>query len=147
MLPSRRAEGEKLRSEFLETERKYCKVLECLKEDYYRKLIKLANEQKIVISKKQITTIFQHIPKLLKLHRIFFTDLMIGYEIGRVFIQRLGFFKGYLQYMKECARTIHLMRELIYDAKFQKCLTEVRKSSRCNESDFTELLLKPLGRI
>jgi len=145
--PGKQADGERLCIELLESERLYFTVLECLKVDYCKKLSKLAYSQKIGMTHKEATNLFQHIPKFLKFHKIFYTDLKKGSNVGRLFIRLLGFFKGYVQYMKDCIPSINIMRQHISDSRFQNSLYEIRKNSRCKELDLTELFWNPLSRI
>jgi len=147
LLPSRKEAGEKLINDFLVCEKGYCIVLECLQEEYLRELTLQARLGKIGLKRDEVDEVFCHVPKLLKFHQTFYTDLLVGTNIGRLFIRRLNFFKGYGEYIKDVTSTIEMLREHMFDKKLQKCLGAVRRRSRVTKNDLTDLLLTPLDRI
>jgi len=147
LLPHKQEGGRKLIKEFLTNEWNYCIVLECLKNEYHAQLVKMAGERKLRMAKKDIDKIFRHIPKLLKFHRTFYRDLSQGSNIGRMFVRLFDFFKGYGEYMKDCAATIKKMREYTRDMRLHDILKEIKSRSRRTKDDMTDLLLVPLDRI
>jgi len=146
-LPDMRMEWEKLRSNFLKSERNYCKILECLKEDYSRELSILAIQRKIKMTLRETTSFFKHIPKLLKFHKTFYSDLLTERNVGKMFVRLLNYFKWYGDYMKDCVPIVHVMGVHISDERLWNRLVEIRKRSRCCSMEFTDLLISPLNRI
>jgi len=147
LLPHKQEGGRQLIKEFLTNEWNYCIVLECLKNEYHAELVKMAGERKLRMAKKEVDKIFRHIPKLLKFHRTFYRDLSQGSNIGRMFVRLFDFFKGYGEYMKDCAATIKKMREYTRDMRLHDILKNIKSRSRRTKDDMTDLLLVPLDRI
>jgi len=147
LLPHKQEGGRKLIKEFLTNEWNYCIVLECLKNEYHAELAKMAGERKLRMARTEVDNMFRHIPKLLKFHRTFYRDLSQGSSIGRMFVRLFDFFKGYGEYMKDCAATIKKMREYTRDMRLHNTLKEIKSRSRRTKDDMTDLLLVPLDRI
>merc|ERR1719420_1497766 len=74
-------------------------------------------------------------------------DLNRGANIGKLFVKLFSFFKGYVEYMKDCTQTIEKMREYTRDKNLHKQLTKIRASSIRPKDDMVDLLLVPLDRI
>jgi len=148
LLKDKRIEGQRLIMDFLKTEFNYVKVLECLKDEYYRDLCQLADVRKIVFTKTELNQIFNRIPDLLEFHKAFFQNLSNQQNnIGQMFVRVFNHFKGYIEYTKDCTAMIITMRRHIHDKKLQKVLDQIREKSRRINDDMVDLLLVPLDRI
>jgi len=147
LLPSRQKDGEQLIRAFLVCERGYCAVLESLQDDYQLQLMVHARQGTISLRDDEVEQMFGRIPKMIKFHKSFYTDMTMGLNIGRLFIRRLSFFKGYGDYIKDVSSTIAKLREHVYDKKLNKCLDSIRRLSRLYRNDLPDLLLAPLDRI
>lgn len=147
LMLSKKADGEKLIEDFLLCEKGYCGVLECLNHEYLQELIWQAGRGAINFGQEELRELFSHIPKLLNFHKSFYTDLMVGSNIGRLFIRRLSFFKTYGEYIKEVTSIIEMLRKHIFDRKLWKCIGSIRSRSRLTSNDLTDLLITPLDRI
>jgi len=145
--PEKQVVGDVLFKEFLRTELDYCKLLECLWNDYYPKLSQHAVQGKIDMTRNEVELLFEHVPTLLKFHRSFYIDLNKGSDIGRHFVRLFEFFKGYIDYMKNCSSTVDKMRRYTRDKRLFKCLEQAREASICKNWDMTDLMLFPLDRI
>merc|ERR1719204_3065974 len=66
LVPRKQAEGENLINEFLDKEKQYCTILECLHSEYYISLVRYADQGKFEMTRKEIDQIFVRIPDLLK---------------------------------------------------------------------------------
>lgn len=147
LLPGTQEEGEKLRSDFLQAELEYRTALGCLKENWEKELSSLALERKIKMTIDEVKQIFQHIPKLLALHKNIYLDLLSWSTIN-FFCKRVPkFFILYTEYAKGCIRIVNIMRHYIFDMRFQSRLREIRKRSRFRSIELNELLVLPLHRI
>jgi len=147
LLPDKRHSGLILIKDFLSTEWNYCVILQCLQNEYHPALVKLADQQRFLMTRKETDDIFKRIPELLKFHQAFYADVKEGGNIGRMFVRLLDFFKGYADYMKECSQTIDKMREYTRDKRLWKCLKEIKRKSTRRKDDIIDLLLVPLDRI
>jgi len=147
LIPSKQQEGEKLINEFLDCEKAYCEILECLQKEYHVQLAKQADRNKFQMSRKEIDEIFLRIPELLKFHTGFFLDLKRGSHIGRMFVQLFKFFEGYAEYMKDCQQTVNKMRKHIRDTALYSSLLNIGERSRRQNDDMVDLLLTPLERM
>jgi len=147
LVSSKKAEGEELIQEFLICEKGYCGVLECLNDEYLRELLWQAGRGTINIRQQELQELFSHIPKLVNFHKSFYNDLMLGSNIGRLFIRRLSFFKAYGVYIKDVTAIIEMLRKHVFDKKLHKCFGSIRRRSRLSKNDLTDLLLTPLDRI
>jgi len=107
----------------------------------------MAQDRRFQMTRTEVDEIFLGIPRLVKFHRTFYHDLSQGSNIGRMFVRLIDYFKGYTEYMKNCAKTIQKMRDYIEDKIFWTCLKEIRASSRRRKDDMIDLLLAPLDRI
>jgi len=139
--------AQRLIDEFLNSEKIYCDVLECLWSDYYMKLSEMAFRQKFQITQRKSEEMFQRIPQFLKFHGTFYKDLCGGADIGRMFVRLLHFFKNYPEYMQSLSRTIKQLGTYAGDKAFQKCLSQIRKGSKFKPYDLVGLMLIPLDRI
>ena len=136
LLPINRLRGISLINDFLKTEYKYCNVLECLIEEYYKYLAEMADRQKISISTKELESIFQRVIQLCNFHKKFYSDLKQRKDkFGQLFIGHFNSFSGYAEYTKECNNTIKKMREYIFDKKLRASLDHVRTRCRCPNDD------------
>jgi len=147
LLPDKRHDGLLLIKDFLSTEWNYCVILQCLHNEYHPELVKLADQKRFLMTRKEADDIFRRIPELLKFHQAFYADLKEGGNIGRMFVRLLDFFKGYADYMKECTTTIHKMRNYTRDKRLWKCLKQIKRKSARKKDDMIDLLLVPLDRI
>jgi len=148
LLKEKRIEGQKLIMDFLKTEYNYVKVLECLRDEYYQDLCKLADRKKIVLTKAELNEIFNRIPEMLNFHKAFFHNLSKQQNtIGQMFVRVFSHFKGYIEYTKDCTAMIITMRKYIHDKKLQRVLDQIREKSRRKNDDMVDLLLVPLDRI
>jgi hypothetical protein len=148
LLPINRARGINLIRRFLKTEHAYCDVLECLIEEYYKYLGEKADRREISISRKELELIFQRILKLFDFHKKFYMDLKPRKDkFGQLFVRHFNSFRDYVDYMKECNKTIKKMREYIYDKKLRKSLDHVRSTCRRPNDDMMDLILSPMYRI
>jgi len=148
LLKEKRIEGQKLIMDFLKTEFNYVKVLECLKDEYYRELCQLVDRKKIVLTKTELDQIFNRIPEMVNFHKAFFQDLSNKQNtIGQMFVRTFSHFKGYIEYTKDCTAMIITMRRYIHDKKLQRVLDQIREKSRRKNDDMVDLLLVPLDRI
>jgi len=147
LLPRWQEEGEELRRDFVQAEMQYSSALECLKDDWEKELSVLANERKIRMTIGEITKIFQHIPRLLCIHKNIYLD-MLSWSTINVFCKRVPeFCILYAEYVRSCVNITHIMHQYIFDKRFQSCLSEIRKRSRCRSTELSDLLLVPLQRI
>jgi len=144
---SRKVDGERLINDFLVREKGYCSVLECLNDEYLQGLLWQAKQGNFCLAYEDIQKMFSKIPQLLNFHQSFNKDLMLGLNIGRLFIRRLRFFKGYGEYIKDVASIIDMLGEHIFDKKLQKCFESIRRRSRLSKNDLADLLLTPIARI
>ena len=147
MIQSKQADGYNLLLNFLEAEREYCSILQCLEEVYYKSLIVLEKKGKIRLSRKELDAIFGLIPSLLKFHRVFYEAVHQGRDIGPLFVANFNFFKEYIEYMKTCKNTIDIMRRYLLDQTLHKHLASLRQQSGRKKDDMVGLLLVLLERI
>jgi len=145
--PGLRKEGDKLIRDFLVCERGYCIVLECMVEEYHRELLIRARRGSISLGLDEVNKMFQPIPKLLAFHKALYTDMMKGSNIGRLFYQRISFFKGYSEYIKHATSVIELLRKHVFDLQLHKCLNILRRKSRLKRNNLSDLMLTPLDRM
>jgi len=147
LLPNRQAEGVSLFKSFLAAEREYCKILECLKNDWYPELSVMADEERFDMTRKEVNLIFKRIPEMLRFHSVFYEDLNNGFSIGGMFVGLLNFFKSYADYLRNCLETTQTLRAHVHDKRLYSCMTKVKKKSSRKWDDLSDLLLVPLGRI
>jgi len=147
LLPSKQAAGTALIKSFLDAEKTYCNILQCLEKEYHSKLARYAYLNKFQMSRKEVEEIFLRIPDLLKFHNGFLLDLKRGSNIGRIFVQLFKFFEGYSEYMKDCQQTVNKMRKYIQDPRLQACMLKIGEDSTRRSDDMVDLLLYPLDRI
>jgi len=147
LLPSKQAAGIALINSFLDAEKTYCNILQCLEKEYHSKLARYAYLNRFQMSRKEVEEIFLRIPDLLKFHSGFFLDLKRGSNIGRIFVQLFKFFEGYAEYMKDCQQTVNKMRKYIQDHRLQTCMLKICEDSERRNDDMVDLLLYPLDRI
>jgi len=147
LVPRKQVAGQNLINDFLDREKQYCIILECLQKEYYQSLARYADQGKFDMTRKEIDAIFIRIPELLKFHKGFFLDLKRGSNIGRMFVRLFKFFEGYSEYMKDCQKTVNKMRSHVRDARLIFCLTLLSKRSIRQNEDMIDLLLYPLERI
>jgi len=147
LLPNKRVAGLELLKDFLTTERNYCVILDCLKDDYHKTLAQLADQKRFLMTRKEVDEVFRRIPDLLRFHQTFYSDMKEGVNIGRKFVRLLHFFKGYAEYMKDCTLTIQKMRQYTRDKRLIKCLRQIKITSSRKKDDMVDLLLVPLDRI
>jgi len=147
LVPRQKADGERLIIDFLAREKGYCCVLACLKDDWLTELLKKAKQATINLNPKELNELFSRIPKLYHFHKSFYSDLMLGTNIGRLFIRRLSFFKAYSFYIKDLACIIEMLRKHIFDKQLLKCFGTIRRHSRITKNDLMELLLAPIHRV
>jgi len=147
LIQSRQADGYNLLLNFLETEREYCSILQCLKEVYYKGLSALEKRAQISITREELREIFGRIPALLTFHRRFYDMLHQGRDIGPLFVRNFGVFQGYIEYMKNCKATIDIMRKYLLDKTLYKHLATLRARSGRKKDDMVGLLLIPLDRL
>jgi len=142
VMPSKNVVGQKLIKKFLESEKEYCTLLECLKDDYYLAIAEKADQGKFQITRSEVDDIFRPVVELFMFHRSFYSDLYTGTSITQT-----TFFRVYTQYIKSCTNTVHKMRDYCRDNKLQKCLSQIRQKSPRQKDDLVDLLLRPLDRI
>lgn len=142
LMPSKQIVGRQLIKEFLASEKEYCAILECLKDDYYLVIAEKADQGKFLITRSQVDDIFRPVVELVMLHRGFYSDLYTGSSITQ-----LSFFRVYTQYIRNCTSTINNMRGYAKDDKLNKCLSQIKQKSRRQKDEMVDLLLKPLDRI
>lgn len=147
LLKDKHSEGYKLLNDFLEGEKEYCTILQCLNEDYYKELYELAGNGKVKMTREEVNEIFSGIPSLAKFHKLFYEQLYQGVNIGLLFVQNFNVFKEYIEYMKNCKVTIDIMRKHLRDKNLHKHLAQIRQRSRRKRDDMVDLLLVPLDRI
>jgi len=149
LTPSKQAVGQQLISNFLVSEKEYCSILECLKDDYYPTISEKAEQGKFQITRRQVDDIFRPVDGLVKLHRSFYSGLYLGSSISKASfgISKSSFFYVYIRYIRNCTNTVNKMQDYCTDYKLQKCLRKIRKKSRRRKDDMVDLLLKPLDRI
>lgn len=148
LLPIYRARAVKYINDFLRSEYKYCNVLECLTEEYYKYLLEMAHRQKISISRKELAQIFQRILQLCKFHKNFYVDLKQRTDkFGQLFVKNFDVFRDYAEYIKECSRTIKTIREYIFDKKLRASLDHVRATCRRPDDDMMDLIISPMFRL
>jgi len=146
LVHSRRADGYRLLTDFLENEKSYSLILECL-ENYYTDLCSLAGKRKFQMTRNEIKEIFSRIPYLVRFHKTFCKELQNACNIGRFFLRYFSGFKVYAEYMKDCKLTVDIIRRHILDDKLHKLLVEMRQGSRFKRDNMVDLLLVPLDRI
>lgn len=142
-----RAEGYTMLQKFIESEKDYCSVLDCLENEYHKELNKLAVAGKIRMAQREVHEIFSGIPNLIKFHTSFYEELYQGQNIGYLFVRHFNIFKGYIEYMKNCKVSIDIIRKYLRDKVLQKQLAFLRQRSRRKRDDMVDLLLVPLDRI
>ena len=120
----KQVEGDILLKDFFKTELDYCKLLECLLNDYYPKLSQHSIQGKINMTLNQVELLFQYVPTLLSFHRSFYVDLNRGSNIGRHFVRLFQFFRGYIDYMKSCNSAVDIMRQYKSDKTLFKLLDQ-----------------------
>jgi len=147
LLPIRRSEGTQLINDFLDSEKVYCSILNCLNREYNVKLASYASQNKFEMSRKEVEEIFLRVPDLLKFHNKFFLDLKRGGNIGRMFVRLFKFFEGYAEYMKDCQQTVNKMRKYVRDHHLARYMELISVSSSRPNDDMVNLLLTPLSRI
>jgi len=147
LLPSKRVEGLQLIKKLLDSEKVYCSILNCLKEEYNVKLVRCANLNKFEMTRKEVDEIFLRIPQLLMFHNKFFEDLKRGFDIGQMFVQRFKFFEGYAEYMKNCQQTVNKMRKYVRDPNLTRYMDSISAISAWPNDDMVNLILIPLKRI
>jgi len=147
LMVNKQVEGWELINDFLNSEKNYCSILECLKTEYYMHLTHLVDQGNLKITRKELDEIFGRIPKLLKFHSGFYSDLKRGCDIAKMFVTLFKFFESYAQYLKDCQQTMIKMRMYIHDAKLQLCMKLVRDRSTRRNEDMIDMLLEPLGRM
>jgi len=147
LIKSKQAEGSEMLQKFVESERDYCSILECLENEYHQELNKLAVTGKIRMARREVQEIFRLIPDLIKFHTSFYEELYQGRNIGYLFIRHFNVFKGYIEYMKNCKLSIDIIRKYLRDRNLQKQLAFIRQRSRRKRDDMVDLLLVPLDRI
>jgi len=147
LLESKRGEGYIMVQKFIESEKDYCSVLECLENEYHSELNRLAISGKIRMAQKEVHEIFTGIPNLIKFHTGFYKELYHGQNIGYLFVRHFNIFKGYIDYMKNCKVSIDIIRKYLRDKALQKQLAFLRQRSRRKRDDMVDLLLVPLDRI
>jgi len=111
------------------------------------KLIDMALRHKLQMSPQKSKKLFQQIPHLLKFHNAFYKDLNREADIGRLFFQSVGFFKGYMDYTKSVHSIIKQLGEYAGDEVLQKSLSAMSKHSKCRPSNLVCLLIVPLDRM
>jgi len=144
---SKGSAGYKLVGDFVNSEKRYCDLLECLWTGYYMKLSEMAFGRKFRMSQKKTEEMFQTIPHFLNFHTTFYKDLKAGEDIGRMFVRLLHFFKKYPEYMKSLTVTIKQLGTYAGDTVFQKCLKQIRRDSKFQPHDLVGLMLVPLDRM
>jgi len=147
LIRERQTEGKKLVQTFLKDDGEYCAILQCLHEDYFKKLCKMADEGTFQMSREEVDKIFRHIPTLYEFHKVFNADLNRACNVGWMFVGLFIFFHGYVDYMKDCLYAIKKMREYIRDTKLHDCMTQIRRQSKRRKDNMIDLLLVPLNRI
>jgi len=147
LFPSKRAKGQQLINKFLDSEKTYCAILECLNQDYYPELAKLSGNGQFQMTSREVEEIFRQIPELLKLHKEFFKSIKLGSSIGGVFLQFFKSFEGYASYLRDCQQTVNKMRRYIRDTQFFTCLTHLSATATWRKEDMVDLLLTPLERF
>jgi len=146
LVDSRQADGYRLLTNFLETEKSYSLILECL-ENYYKDLCSLAGKREFQMTRNEIKEIFSRIPYLVRFHKTFYKELQNVCNIGKLFLRYFSGFKVYVEYMKDCKLTVDIIRRHILDDKLHKLLAQMRQGSRFKRDNMTDLLLVPLDRI
>jgi len=144
--PSKREDGEKLIHDFLACEKVYCIVLECL-EEYHKELSWYARQGSTNVKLEEVKKMFQQIPQLHNFHKSFYADVLVGGNLGRLFLRRMSFFKGYGKYLKDATFTIERLRDHISDMKLINFLAEVRQRSSLTRNDLADLVITPINRI
>merc|ERR1719193_727998 len=147
LLESNRGIGYTMLQKFIESEKDYCSVLECLENEYHSELNRLAIAGKIRMAQKEVHEIFTGIPNLIKFHTGFYEELYHGQNIANLFLRHFNIFKGYIDYMKNCKVSIDIIRKYLRDKVLQKKLAFLRQRSRRKKDDMVDLLLVPLDRI
>jgi len=140
--------GQKLIKDFLVTEYRYIRVLECLQDEYWKELRLQADLNKIALTRSDLHDIFQRIPDLLNFHRVYYQNLSNSRNnIAHIFIRVFSCFKIYVEYMKDCTCMINKIRVHIHDKKLHRVLEQIRVSSKRPNDCLGDLLLLPLHRI
>jgi len=145
--PDKLEEGKRAITDFLRAEWLYCKVLECLSEEYWRPLTAMAVRGAIEMTPEEVATIFRYIPTLFRFHKFFFRDLNRGANIGWMFNGLLNFFNMYLEYTNDCALTVKTMQNYVLNKELHTSLMEIRNESSHPNQDMVDLILEPLERI
>jgi len=146
LVDSRQVDGDRLLNDLLRTEKSYYVILECL-ENYHIHLRDLAGKRKIRMTRNEIEEIFCRIPYLMTFHRTFNEKLQSTSNIGKFFLRYYNGFKLYIEFMKDCKRSVDIIRRHILDDKLHKQLAHVRQISRFKKDNMFDLLLAPLDRI
>jgi len=147
LLPSKRAKGQQLINEFLDSEKSYCDILQTLNQKYYPELVQLSGEGRFEITRREVEDIFRQVPDLLKLHNRFFEDIKQGSSIGGIFLKLFKSFEGYASYLKDCQQTVNKMRKYIKDTKFYSCVARLNFTATGRKGDLVDYLLTPLERF
>jgi len=145
--PDKLEDGKRVIKDFLRDEWLYCKVLECLSEEYWRPLTTMAVRGAIEMTPEEVATIFRCIPTLFRFHKFFFRDLNRGANIGWMFNGLLSFFNMYLEYTNICALTVKTMQNYVLDKELHRSLIGIRNESSHPNQDMVDLILEPLDRI
>jgi len=145
--PEKLEEGKKVIIDFLRAEWLYCRVLECLSEEYWRPLTTLAVRGDIEMTPTEVAAIFRCIPTLSRFHKFFFRDLNRGANIGWMFNGLLTFFNMYLEYTNDCALTVKTMQNYVLDTALHRSLIDIKNKSSHPNKDMVDLILEPLERI
>jgi len=98
------------------------------------------------MTREEVDQIFVRVPDLLKFHKALFLDIKRGSNICRVFVRTLKFFECYIEYLKDCDKTVCLMRKYIRDQRLVQHVSLIRKRM-VMQDDLIDLLIKPLNRI
>jgi len=148
LLEEKKGPGGKLFLDFLENELNYCRVLECLCNEYSPALRQMANEGKFAMTQEEVDEIFNRVPDLLDFHKKnFYSNLIKGTDISKTFLRYFKTFGDYVEYMKECTATIKTMRQYTGDKKLHKVLEQIKRKSTRPNDDMIDLLLVPLDRM
>jgi len=144
----KKIEGQELLRKFLESEVNYNKVLESMHSDYYVPLLKMASENKLEMTHKEVEEIYKLLPGLISFHMdTFYTNLNNGTDIAKLFLQNFKKFEIYVDYMIDCSATVKKMRLYCTDKKFHKCLGVIKSKSKYPDKEMMDLILEPLDRI
>jgi len=149
LLPENRPLGEKALEVLMESEVRYCAILECLHCEYYGTLANMANKNKFKMTSKEVEEIFEYIPNILMFHREVLRKEFAESEehIGTTFLRYIKGFFFYVDYLKECSSTLNKMAKYNDDKKLHKCLKSIKKKSTYWSNDMVDLLITPLERV